>query len=75
MCLARVEFAGDEQPQEGEGLSDIAHIECTPDGLRIVDLMGKVTELEADIRSVDFMTSVVNVQKVMRSSSPRGASE
>ena len=62
MCLARVEFATDETEQTRDGLTDIAWIERTSAGLQVIDLFGNVTELEADIRSIDFMSSVVRVE-------------
>jgi len=63
MCLARVEFVGDEEKQRPDVLSDVAQIERTPGGLRVIDLFGNVTELQAEIRSIDFMSSVVNVEE------------
>ncbi len=63
MCLARVRFAGDEEDEIPDGLTDVAGIERTPAGLRVTDLFGNVTELEAEIRSIDFMESVVSVGK------------
>jgi len=63
MCLARVRFAGDERQEIPDGLTDVAGIERTPAGLRVTDLFGNVTELEAEIRSIDFMESVVSVEK------------
>lgn len=63
MCLARVEMIGKEGAQ-GEGLmKDVAHIERTPTGLRVTDLVGTVTELQAEIRSIDFLESVVAVER------------
>jgi len=70
VCLARVEFVGDEEEQRPDALSDVARIERTPAGLRITDLLGRVTQLEAEIRSIDFMESVVNVER--RARSPAG---
>jgi len=67
MCLAQVQFAGDEEEQSTDVLSDIAHVGRMPGGLRVVDLPGNVTELDADIRSIDFMRSLVNVEKRMPS--------
>jgi len=63
MCLARVEFAGDEEEQRAGSLSDVAWIEATPAGIRVTDLSGNVTDLAADIRSIDFMSSVVQVEE------------
>ena len=63
MCLARVETIGKEEGP-GQGLlKDVAHIERTPTGLRVTDLVGNVTELEAEIRSIDFVDSVVAVER------------
>jgi len=61
VCLAQVKFVGEEEPRS-DALSDVAQIERTPGGLRVVDLFGNVTELEAEIRSIDFMNSVVSVE-------------
>ncbi len=70
MCLAHVEFVGDEEKQKPDALSDVAQIERTPGGLRVTDLFGNITELEAEIRSIDFIGSVVSVEE--RPSSPAG---
>ncbi|MFW6107482.1 MAG: CooT family nickel-binding protein [bacterium] len=61
MCLAQVELLGDQSDESRGSLSDIARIERTPDGLRLTDLVGVVTELDADIRSIDFMSSTVRL--------------
>ena len=66
MCLARVRFVGDEGDEEDQSpdiLSDVAWIERTPEGLRVADLSGNVTDLSARIRSIDFMSSVVSVEE------------
>lgn len=63
MCLARVEFVGDEEEQRPDALSDVAQIERTSGGLRVTDLFGNITELEAEIRSIDFIGSVVSVEE------------
>ena len=63
MCLAQVEFVDDQEKHRVDSLSDVARIERTPAGLRVVDLFGNVTELAAEIQSVDFMSSVVSVQE------------
>jgi len=68
MCLAQVEFAGDEEEQRPDALSDVAQIELMPGGLRVTDLFGNTTELEAEIRRIDFVRSVVSVEE--RGSSP-----
>lgn len=61
MCLARVELLGDETAEPRGRLCDIARIERTPEGLRLTDLVGVVTELDAEILSVDFMSSIVSL--------------
>lgn len=61
MCLARVELLGDVADQPQGSLSDIARIECTPEGLRLTDLVGVVTELDAEIQSIDFIDSTVRL--------------
>ncbi len=63
MCLARVRFVGDEEDESPDVLSDVAWIERTPAGLRVADLSGNVTDLDAEIRSIDFMSSVVQVEE------------
>jgi len=63
VCLARIEFVGDKTDEPGDSLTDIAGIERTPAGLRVADLFGNVTELEAEIRNIDFMESVVSVER------------
>jgi len=75
MCLARVRFVGDEEDQSPDVLSDVAWIERTPEGLRIADLSGNVTDLSARIRSIDFMSSVVSVEEraVTPSTEPQNA--
>lgn len=70
MCLAQVEFVGDEKEQKPDVLTDVAQVERTPAGLRIIDLLGNVTELEAEIRSIDFISSVVSVEQ--RARAPAG---
>lgn len=61
MCLARVELLGDDTAEPRGGLSDVARIERTPEGLRVTDLLGVITELDAEIRSVDFLSSTVRL--------------
>jgi len=63
VCLAQVELVGSVSGETQNGPVDIAQIERTSDGLRIVDLFGNVTELDGEIQSIDFMTSVVTVGK------------
>ena len=67
MCLARVKFVGSQEGQKPDVLSDVAWIERTPGRLRVTDLLGNTTELEAQIRSIDFMESVVRVETRERS--------
>jgi predicted RNA-binding protein len=62
MCLARIEFVSDRQGKGREALIDVARIDRTPSGLRVTDLMGTVAELRGDIRSIDFIESVVRVE-------------
>jgi len=64
MCLARVEFIGEPKDATADILKEVTYLERTPAGLRVADLFGTVTELEAEIRSIDFVDSVVTVQKV-----------
>jgi len=68
MCLAQVEFVGYDEGQRPDALSDVARIERTPAGLQVTDLVGHVTQLEAEIRSIDFMESVVHLER--RETSP-----
>ena len=68
MCLAQVRFVGNEADKTPDSLIDIARIERTPAGLQVTDLVGHVTQLEAEIRSVDFMESVVHLER--RETSP-----
>lgn len=70
MCLAQVEFVGYDEEQSPKALSDVARIERTPAGLHVTDLVGHVTQLEAEIQSVDFMESVVHVER--RATIPAG---
>jgi len=68
VCLARVDFVGEETIERGGNLAELVRIERTPEGLRLTDLFGNVTELEAEIQSIDFMESVVTVER--RAGSP-----
>ena len=70
MCLARVEFIGDQNGQRSGPLSDVARIERIPGGLRVTDLFGSTTELKAEIRTIDFIDSVVGVED--RTTAPGG---
>jgi predicted RNA-binding protein len=70
MCLAQVEFVDSEGKQRSSALSEVAWIERTPAGLRITDLLGRVTEIDAEIRCIDFMRPVVCVE--CRATTPAG---
>jgi len=59
MCLARVEFITGSENKDRQPLIDMARIDLTPSGLRVVDLAGTVKQLAGDIRSIDFIESVV----------------
>jgi len=63
MCLARVDFVGEKTDEPKNNLTDVAWIERMPAGLRVTDLSGNVTELDAEIRSIDFMESMVSVER------------
>jgi len=63
MCLARVDFVGEKTDEPEDNLTDVTWIERTPAGLRVTDLSGNVTELDVEIRSIDFMESVVSVER------------
>ena len=63
MCLARVDFIGENADGSGDHLEEVAWMERTPTGLRVTDLMGNVAELDGEIRSIDFMESVVTVER------------
>ena len=63
MCLAQIEFVSDGTDKKRDSLTDIAWVERTPAGLKVVDLSGNITELAAEIRSIDFVESVVNVER------------
>lgn len=66
MCLAEVVFVSDDARERSDPLIEVAYIERTPGGLRVGDLCGSVTEVDAEIRSIDFMESVVRLQKRAR---------
>ena len=61
MCLARVEFITGRESKDRQPLIDVARIDLTPSGLRVVDLTGTVKQLAGDIRSIDFIETVVRV--------------
>jgi predicted RNA-binding protein len=63
MCLARVEFVGEEQDRAPDTIEDVAHIDRTPEGLEVTNLVGAVTKLEGEIQSIDFMESLVSIKK------------
>jgi predicted RNA-binding protein len=69
MCLARVEFVGKEQDRAPVAIEDVAHIDRTPEGLMVTDLVGSMVKLEGEIQSIDFMESLVSIKKP---SSPAG---
>jgi len=61
MCLARVEFIGNGESKDRQPLMDVARIDVMPSGIRIVDLTGKVKQFAGDIRTIDFIDSVVQI--------------
>ena len=63
MCLARVEFVGEENDRTPVTIEDVAHIDRTPDGLEVTNLLGAITKLEGEIQSIDFMESLVSIKK------------
>jgi predicted RNA-binding protein len=67
MCLARVQFVGEDDDRTPDVIEDVAHIEITPEGLVVTNLVGSVVKAEGEIQSIDFMESLVNIKK---SSSP-----
>jgi predicted RNA-binding protein len=60
MCLARVEFDGNQEAGDAV-VTDVARIERTEEGLVVTDLFGAITVLDAEIKSVDFVDSVVSI--------------
>ena len=62
MCLARVEFIGDRENTDRQHLVDVAQIDLTPSGLKVVDLTGNVRQLAGEIQSIDFIESVVRIE-------------
>ena len=62
MCLARVEFIGDRENKDRQPLVDVARIDLTPSGLKVVDLTGNVRQLAGEIQSIDFIDSVVRIE-------------
>lgn len=63
MCLAKVEINGEEKNERQDKLEDIAWIERTDEDLKVVDFFGKVTQLQAEIRSIDFVDSIVHFER------------
>ena len=63
MCLARVRFTGKGKNGPADALTEVSYIERTAAGLKIIDLVGVVTELDAEVRSIDFIDSVVTVEE------------
>jgi len=62
MCLAQVKFPGHTEEDGATTFTDVARIERIPGGLLITDLLGRVTRLQAEIRSIDFIESVVSLE-------------
>ena len=61
MCLAKVKLA--EESEDAELLmTDVARVEPTEEGLLITDLMGESRTVEATIKSIDFIESIVFLQ-------------
>lgn len=71
MCLARVEFVGEENQRDPELIEDVALIQLIPEGLEVTDLLGGVRILEGRIQKIDFMESVVCVGQQEAASAPR----
>ena len=63
MCLARVEYVCEEKHRAPYIIEDVAHIDRTPEGLLVTDLVGSVLKLEREIQSIDFMESLVSIAK------------
>jgi predicted RNA-binding protein len=62
MCLARVrllEVGGGED----DLMSDVARIEVTANGLAATDLVGETRTVQGTLKSIDFMDSVVVVER------------
>jgi predicted RNA-binding protein len=62
MCLARVKLL-DGGGGEDELMSDVARIEVTANGLVVTDLVGQTHTVEGALKSIDFMESVVLVER------------
>lgn len=64
MCLARVEFVGRaEQGQTQDSIPDVVRIDRTERGWRLTDLVGVATDVEGEVRSIDFMESRVSIER------------
>jgi len=63
MCLARVQFVGEEKNQAQDSTPEVARIEIAGKGLKLTDLWGEVTEFDGEVRSVDFVHSIINIKK------------
>jgi len=63
MCLAKINLIGEDPEKQKTNLADIARIELTDEGLTIVGFLGEVTRLKAKIKSIDFVDSVVHLEK------------
>jgi len=62
MCLACVKFAG--EPEGAEPVAtDVAQVEVTEQGMTVTDLLGKISTIDAAIKSIDFMKSTVVVER------------
>ncbi len=62
MCLARVRLV-DEDEAVNEVMDDVARIERTDEGILVTGLLGGSQTLRAVIRSIDFIESIVVVEK------------
>ncbi len=62
MCLARVRF--DESPASAEPVMiDVERIEATEQGLVLTGLLGESRTIRGSVKMIDFMESVVWVEK------------
>ena len=63
MCLARVRFIDRGEHEGQDVLTEVARIERAGTGLRLTDLVGVTTHVEGEICSIDFLESVVRIEK------------
>jgi predicted RNA-binding protein len=63
MCLARVRYVEEGEERARGAIEDVARIDITPEGLKVTNLVGSVIWLAGDIQSIDFMDSLVVVEK------------